>query len=507
MVRHGRLSKGCQVCRKRKIKCDQKLPACSQCVKAGWKCPQYADSVDRMFQYQPTRDSKSSLPATTIKSNLTDTHGTKVHELSLCKLPKQIIQPVQCRAIDFFLQTHTFQENGVIRGHYEYLPAFSHEITTDTQVVTSLTAVALAAYAYKFQYPELLDAARRQYVYSLRYMKDALSCHEKAVEDNTLISVLLLNTYEGLTCETKASLPHREAHLKGAMTILALRDRGLVRSRRGLQLFRQTSLCLTLSCLIHSLRVPAGLMDLHLVSAGYMDTGEPAWRLSDVMIKLAGFRADIREAVLCDPGNIIQAAGAIDAELLCLEGDMVAKMPFQTLSAAEKSDLVWDTYYHVYPDLWAAAAWNHVHSCRIVLHSEIKSQLETILATSPDSFSPADAQQYEQCRLTLQHLTSEICASMPQYCDYLPLLSDGTQQQPKARENEISYGNNQSSAIPTTAGIYQFFWPLLNAGQVTQSQSQRDWIIDRCRYMGRMSGIQQAYALAEILEDGTGMMC
>ncbi|OJJ50233.1 hypothetical protein ASPZODRAFT_22905, partial [Penicilliopsis zonata CBS 506.65] len=39
MVRLPGLSKGCQTCRRRSIKCDERRPECSQCVKAGRTCP------------------------------------------------------------------------------------------------------------------------------------------------------------------------------------------------------------------------------------------------------------------------------------------------------------------------------------------------------------------------------------------------------------------------------------------------------------------------------------
>ncbi|OIW23828.1 hypothetical protein CONLIGDRAFT_686057 [Coniochaeta ligniaria NRRL 30616] len=34
-------SNGCQTCRRRKKKCDERLPACSECVRGGWPCPGY----------------------------------------------------------------------------------------------------------------------------------------------------------------------------------------------------------------------------------------------------------------------------------------------------------------------------------------------------------------------------------------------------------------------------------------------------------------------------------
>ncbi|KAG6016754.1 hypothetical protein E4U43_003188 [Claviceps pusilla] len=50
MVYCGKPSKGCSNCRERKIRCDQKEPACGQCDKRRQTCPGYRNMVDLMFR-------------------------------------------------------------------------------------------------------------------------------------------------------------------------------------------------------------------------------------------------------------------------------------------------------------------------------------------------------------------------------------------------------------------------------------------------------------------------
>ncbi|KAF4974879.1 hypothetical protein FZEAL_8280 [Fusarium zealandicum] len=50
MVYCGKPSKGCSKCRVRKIRCDEKDPACGQCEKRGLVCPGYRNLVDLMFR-------------------------------------------------------------------------------------------------------------------------------------------------------------------------------------------------------------------------------------------------------------------------------------------------------------------------------------------------------------------------------------------------------------------------------------------------------------------------
>lgn len=91
----------------------------------------------------------------------------------------------------------------------------------------------------------------------------------------------------------------------------------------------------------------------------------------------------------------------------------------------------------------------------------------------------------------MQQLVSDICASVPQYCGYLPVKS-----------GSVSYTQTVSNGIPAIAGIYLLFWPLLYAGQMAISEYQRDWIIDRMRYIGETTGIQQAFVFEAILKRG-----
>ncbi|KAF4628857.1 hypothetical protein G7Y89_g9293 [Cudoniella acicularis] len=52
MVHTGQPSRGCAVCRRRKIKCDEKTPGCSYCVKTKQKCPGYGSQFDLVWRDQ-----------------------------------------------------------------------------------------------------------------------------------------------------------------------------------------------------------------------------------------------------------------------------------------------------------------------------------------------------------------------------------------------------------------------------------------------------------------------
>lgn len=396
-----------------------------------------------------------------------------------------IFQSTESRAIGFFMSAHTFHNIGLIRGHFEYLSTFNDDVMNEQRVVASLRAVALAAYATKFQHVALLKKARQYYVAALRHINAALLSCREAAKNATIISILFLNTFEALTCESGDFPYQRETHLKGVASILDIRGVGLVQYRPGLQMFRQTLLCISVTCLMRSFRIPMGLVKLHRHTAAYMDTDDPAWKLSDIMISLSYFRAHINCRTLYDPEKMIACAKDMDRSLCSLTDNMPVDWQFQVVNSAKTSKQVMGTQFHKYPDAWVAGVWNNIRTCRLLLHQEIKQQMENV------GTSLFDAVQYQHSVIIMQQLVSDICASVPQYCGYLPVIS-----------GSLSDTQTDGNGIPAIAAIYLLFWPLLYAGQMASSECQRDWIIDRMRYIGETTGIQQAFVFEDILKRG-----
>ncbi|KAL2810057.1 hypothetical protein BJX63DRAFT_434580 [Aspergillus granulosus] len=351
MARRGRLSKGCQTCRKRKIKCDQLLPGCTQCRKSGWVCPQYGDTVDRMMQYQepptfitrPARKACAQLKAVKQATKLGILSDLVVPAM-LCKsLPREITQSLNDRAISYFIHTHAFRDNGQVRGCYEYL--LTLDIFVMEEPYTCLSAAALAAYGNACRRPDILREARRYYGRSLQLINSALQSRAKAAEISTMISILLLNSFEALTSDTMQTMGHSDGHMRGVLTIMSLRGPGLMESREGLQ-------------------VPAEMIDLRKHAAKFLDIRNPAWVLEELMLKVATFRADVEAGVYDGQMTAIDHALELDNELYRLTGKMPAHWHFDAVIAHDSSRAP-SGYYHVYPDFWVAYIWNYARRARI----------------------------------------------------------------------------------------------------------------------------------------------
>jgi hypothetical protein len=429
-------------------------------------------------------------------------HG---HQSSFVKLSPEIKQPINSRAIDFFLSTHVFRECGLLRGYYEYLSVLINGVGNSQRLVTSLSAVALAAYANSFQYPDLLQEARRHYVYALRLVNTALSSPEETVKTSTISSVLLLSTFETLTGETKKSLVPCVSHMIAAMWMLCLNGHGLVKTPTSLQLMLHVCWALIQTCIAYSARIPEELINLRKYAASGFDTNDPCWKLSDILVNVAKFRADVKEGILVDCGSIVKIAQDLEFELSSLAGRMPAQWLFESVPIKAMSELVLGTCYHVYPDQWVAYVWNSFRTSRLLLHKEIRTRLEEKLAMSPLSFLETDALNYQNSTKTLRQMISEICATVPQYSGYLQVLATDAilAEACGSLENiSLSKASSLTNGIPTIAGAYLILWPLLNAGQTTESDMQRNWIVERSRYIGMVTGIQRAFVFADIIERG-----
>jgi hypothetical protein len=396
-------------------------------------------------------------------------------------LPKGVTLSLNDRAIGYFLFTHALRDTGEIRGCYEYL--FTLPIITWPETSSCLTAAALAAYGNARHSAEILEQARTYYGRSLRLVNAALADRAKASQTSTMISVLLLNSFEALMSEGLESMSYSDGHMRGVMMIMALRGPGLMESREGVQIFLHMCRCLITYCIMRPVEVPVEMVALREAAARFLDTGNSAWVLEEVMIKLAKFRAEVEAGGIVESNNITDIALRLDDELSQLTSNLHGHGKFDTVATLD-ADPSLSGYNHAYPDMWYAYIGNYTRTCRLILHRIIQEELERgdgsgSLRGSHDLHS--------QSRLQSQKLIQDICASIPQYRDNIRQCAS-----PSAIEG----------AVPGIAGAYFLLWPVMTAGHLTESAELRDWIIDQCRSIGRMSGIRRANAIAGVLKRG-----
>lgn len=403
-----------------------------------------------------------------------------------------IDQTLESRAIDFFFATQVFRESDSIRGYYEYLPAFIKNKPVNERLSNSLRAVALAVYALNCQDRNVLHKARLYYGQAIKLINEAMSSTTEAAKDSTVISILLLGTFENVTSESTRSLRSTKAHTLGVMIILNMRGPQQFEFLHRLQIFQQICTCLHFACVMCSLHIPPELINLRRSSATYFDTNDPSWKLSDTMERVAEFRANVKNCFQKDVGNIVETALKIDNDLTSIANNMPNSWLFQRKLSDSNSNLAFGTYYHSYPDLWIASTWNSLRTCRLLLHQEIFNHFEKF----PLLFTSRSISDSHISRAVLHEIIDEICAAIPQFCEGLAMPLDHAESPALPVKN----------GIPTTAAVYYLMWPIMNMNDLICSDAQREWIVNRVRCIGKSAGIRQAFVVAEFLESNKSIV-
>jgi len=119
----------------------------------------------------------------------------------LC-VPSVVRNPVQditSQAINFFLSSF------VEASHFEYLRQVYDPVSDQGPLTATTQSAAIASLAVQLREPRLMHVARKRYSNALALTNVALRCPEDAVQNSTLISVLLLGLFEALAFEGRQS--------------------------------------------------------------------------------------------------------------------------------------------------------------------------------------------------------------------------------------------------------------------------------------------------------------
>ncbi|UZP39086.1 hypothetical protein NXS19_006902 [Fusarium pseudograminearum] len=123
MVFPGALSRGCDRCRKRKIKCDGRRPGCKRCELYKASCPGYDRPLAFRFHGEPGHSLVRGEPITRRKSVQTlvvskgSSYGLASSRLTSLMVARQPQPSFEDESLAFFLQEYCIQpQQGVIGG-------------------------------------------------------------------------------------------------------------------------------------------------------------------------------------------------------------------------------------------------------------------------------------------------------------------------------------------------------------------------------------------------------
>ncbi|KAH7072644.1 hypothetical protein BKA63DRAFT_47785 [Paraphoma chrysanthemicola] len=536
----GRPSKGCQNCRARKIKCDQKRPSCSQCRRAGRACHGYRDALSMMFKNesevvakkaekryeklakQKPASKKDPRTPTTDSSEwpfdqdwLTSQVGTHVVPYTRYPTPesmtREIVPSIEDQALGFFIGNYVALPLIVPRGQFEWVVELLAQPDTEEILRKSVYAASLAGFANACKSPTIMQQAQRTYGAALRMTNEALRFKETAIKDTTLIAVIMLGMYENFVFKDRRSIQAWAKHVDGACALLELRGKEQFQSSLGRRLFHQFYGVVMLVALETGREVPTAMHELYQLmtpTSDYSIHGRQ-WttRLIDVMHSAINLNKD-KET---DPKTMVETALKIDHELDAIKGLMPRIWDYDVIHLDQPSEHLYSGTYHTYLEAWIAQMWNNVNSCRLSLYKIVRENLARgWMWHQPALFSPTEHESLNRiAEDVLRSTSTAIFASVPQITGMIPFpdLSMARRRASKAEPIDTAPLYTLQPAgtyldVSKSTHMVHLIWPLYAAAQIDLiSTGTRQWCIDVLHYVALRIGTRQAVVLADELKE------
>lgn len=277
MVYCGKPSRGCQMCRTRRIKvihsartlgimsmqgqaangtsffaqCDETKPTCKQCAKSRRQCPGYKDELDLVFRNETLaterRARKSKKPSAQSKaapsgSGSKPAAGSSKADASASQAVTQVASALnvpfeQQAACHFVANFVLIPRYGVTRGFMDYLPAMLQSKDRPDHLKLAFNACAYASLGNRAgPGNDFRNIALANYTKALSATHKALQDPVAAKSDATLASILLFSLYENVSATRLGTLAWG-SHVEGAIQLVKARGQAQLRTKVGRMLF------------------------------------------------------------------------------------------------------------------------------------------------------------------------------------------------------------------------------------------------------------------------------
>ncbi|VUC23644.1 unnamed protein product [Clonostachys rosea] len=513
MVYCGKPSRGCQMCRTRRIKCDETKPTCNQCAKSRRQCPGYKDEFDLVFrnetQATERRARKANKKAMSLKMVQETGQGQLINKPTtppktsnltpIDTLPQMpIIDQASCHFISNFVLV---PRQGTTRGFMEYLVPMLKTESHTQHFRLAFDACALASLGNRVgDGVNIRNMALARYTKALASTYQALRDPELSRQDSTLASILLLGLFENISAKQLGMLAWG-SHTEGAIQLVKARGKKQLQSPNGLSLF----IAVRTQMIIHTLtsgQPPVMGVEWWMSDAIKDETAAACQRLN---IRVGELRAEVNRllATLSRlPENIelmldmIRKCQTVDQEFLAWSRDLPEQFKWRTVAWEDNvpnGDLtraeVFPGRVDAYQDLWVASVLNMMRTSRIILASLVVRCVAWVCAPIDYRTTP----EYATAARTCVDNINEIIASVPYqlgWFDKRRHLLENTKFS--------AFGCGKDDAEKGLPG-YLLTWPLACAlGQDYATDAQRTWIQGRLEFIGSELGVRYAHMLIQM---------
>ncbi|KAL8993791.1 MAG: hypothetical protein Q9169_006080 [Polycauliona sp. 2 TL-2023] len=538
MVYGGKPSAGCKNCRKRKIKCDEQRPSCTQCTTSNRVCPGYAhlfdlvlrdqtESVTRKAQRKGKRGSANakasanaaSKPVTAVVAGYSDrqrpigsfrtssshiaspTHSGNILPLSL---PRSFHDSPQDQAINGFFLNYVLipRHHHSRRGYLDCLLPLYQGTRHDSLLSLATTAMALAIEGGSPSTAHYRQLSHSFFGRALVKTSRAIRDPVESTTDETLMAVLLLSFYERVLATSEAK-PISGVHDTGAVALVKHRGKQNGNSETSARLL------LAVQTQVTSSPFAKTSADLDSMRPDVFENA--ASRLTSLSARLSDLTAfaypqlmNIKQFPTHEQlMSILDYAGEVEDQLATWPATVPddwhwkASHTFDNLPSQESKLYVYNRRVDIYHDIWVASIWNSYRGTMLLIQY---CTLQCLGMLNPPPLSTF-AYRIVTAINKVQELVDDICGSVPFN------LGTKTFGGPSDRI-EIQYPDDgitkpSSDYRKSAAGLGGWFIiePLKIASKaISLRDGQQDWILKQ------IERIQRIYTIKKPIDDPTSSM-
>jgi hypothetical protein len=308
---------------------------------------------------------------------------------------------------------------------YNYHVGNKNPHVRNETLLISMKALGMVSLAAKMGFGDYKTLAQAYYARAIKCVNVALTLHHVAIEDATLLSVLILAHFEAVAGNDYYDNGAWSKHVCGIMALLVLRGTEQFTTPGGRALFIQTTTFVVTRSLRNCTPTPAALQPLlRLYSRHVADESEPAWRITLLMIRLCNFKAKVTSGRETDPEIIVAGMRAIDADFAAVFVD-APLWAFDTIPSPRPASSYLPAYMQVFQSSLAVQHWNMMRTGRLVCQGYIITALKQngMLGRTQESRAITHRLQQDILSTVPQHLG---LPEIPPYAtDLIPLAQCG----------------------------------------------------------------------------------
>ena len=446
----GALSlRACESCKKRKIKCDRRLPSCTQCsfgTRTTRKCLYRHRCLDLSLRdgtkKVASRQIKEEYPASchspqhSSKDGIPDDSLTRVHQQEQNVVDRLYINLAPAVGTNILL---TRFQHGV---YHQYLPAIYLSSTSSPVLSMSVEAVGLVCLSFGRNDGQLMMKAKEQHIVALRTTSKLLMRTPKTISPYAVAaSILLLALFAVMSPDNPHACETWTSHVDAAFTLLtachATQKCSVASSLPAEYLVRHVVNCMQLSHFQQRKHLPPQTQKLYGAQAGI---GVQA-RLHTVI----NGQADMHIKMDSTCSDYTQEVQVLDAELVSVLAMLEQIHPYTIARNAPKQSK--EPICYKYSSHRACQSWNFVRVLRLRLNGALLAHLTRTQRIFLETTS-AGMRLKQEILSKIASATFDICASVP------PFLRPGSSP-------DSQNGNTRAADRPDLIHwAHSLVWPL-----------------------------------------------